>query len=293
MKNKSPNTQLSMTLKDGRQLGFAEYGSPDGKPIFFFHGLPGCRLDASHFHKVALSNHYRLIGIDRPGMGLSTINENRSILSWADDVEEFANHLALQKFAIMGHSGGAPFVAACAYRIPERLDGVAIVAGMGPFEIPEATACLNRGQRFINHAIRMLPWMATACMKLTVLMFKHPKILHAAMKQLPEIDRLSFHSLGSHEEITAILMEPFKGGVSGPAKDMQLTVNPWGFSLANIKLNCPVTIWQGGLDRQAPAIHAELYASLIPNAKLTFFKQEGHISLLVNKIEEILQSITV
>ena len=91
MKNKSPNTQLSMTLKDGRQLGFAEYGSPDGKPIFFFHGLPGCRLDASHFHKVALSNHYRLIGIDRPGMGLSTINENRSILSWADDVEEFAN----------------------------------------------------------------------------------------------------------------------------------------------------------------------------------------------------------
>ncbi len=293
MKNKNPNTQLSITLKDGRQLGFAEYGSPDGKPIFFFHGLPGCRLDASHFHEVALSNHYRLIGIDRPGMGLSTIDQKRSILSWADDVEEFANHLALQKFAIIGHSGGAPFVAACAYRIPERLNGVAIVAGMGPFEIPEATACLSRGQRFINYAIKIIPWTAIACMKLTVLMFKYPKMLQVAMKKLPEIDRISFHSLGSHEEITAILMEPFKEGVSGPAKDMQLTVNPWGFSLANIKLNCPVTIWQGGLDRQAPAIHAELYARLIPNAKLTFFKQEGHISLLVNKIEEILQSITV
>lgn len=293
MKHKSPNTQLSITLKDGRQLGFAEYGTHEGKPILFFHGLPGCRLDASHFHEVALSNHYRLIGIDRPGMGLSTINKKRSILSWADDVEEFANHLALQKFAIIGHSGGAPYVAACAYRIPERLDGVAIVAGMGPFEIPEATTCLNRGQRFINHAIKMIPWTATACMKLTMLMFKHPKMLQAAMKQLPEIDRISFHSLGSQEEITAILMEPFRDGISGPAKDMQLAVNPWGFSLANIKLNCPVTIWQGGLDTQAPAIHAELYAKLIPKAKLTFFKQEGHISILVNKIEEILQSITV
>ena len=229
----------------------------------------------------------------QPGMGLSTIDQKRSILSWADDVEELANHLALQKFAIIGHSGGAPYVAACAYRIPERLDGVAIVAGMGPFEIPEAIACLNHGQRFIHHAIKMIPWTATACMKLTVMMFKYPKMLHAAMKQLPEIDRISFYSLGSHEEITAILMEPFKEGAAGPAKDMQLTVNPWGFSLANIKLNCPVTIWQGGLDTQAPAIHAELYAKLIPNAKLTIFKQEGHISLLVNKIEEILQSILV
>ena len=292
MKNKNPNIDLFMTLKDGRHLGFAEYGAPDGKPIFFFHGLPGCRLDARHFHEVALSNHYRLIGIDRPGMGLSTINTNRSILSWADDVEAFANHLALQKFAIIGHSGGAPFVAACAYKIPERLNGVAIVAGMGPFEIPEAIACLNRGQRFINYAIKIFPWTATACMKLTVLMFKYPRMLQAAMKQMSEVDRISFHSLGSPEEITAILMEPFRAGVAGPAEEMQLTVNPWGFSLADIKLNCPITIWQGGLDRQAPAVHAELYANLIPNAKLTFFKQEGHISILVNKIEEILQSIT-
>ena len=28
-----------MRLRDGRRLGYAEYGDPHGKPIVFFHGL--------------------------------------------------------------------------------------------------------------------------------------------------------------------------------------------------------------------------------------------------------------
>lgn len=31
-------------LGDGRVLGYAEYGSADGLPLFVFHGFPGCRL---------------------------------------------------------------------------------------------------------------------------------------------------------------------------------------------------------------------------------------------------------
>ena len=294
MKNsKIPNDHLSVTLPDGRQLGFAEYGDPDGKPIFFFHGLPGCRLDASHLHNAAYRNHYRLIGIDRPGLGLSSIDKSRSLLSWAADVEAFADNLSIKKFSIIGHSGGAPFVAACAYKIPDRLNGAAIVAGMGPFEIPEATACLSPGQRFVNRAIRTMPWVATACMKLTLMMAKNPGMLKYAVKQMPEVDRLAFQSLGSNDAIGVILREAFKQGVRGASQEMVLTVKPWGFKLTDINLKCPVTIWQGGLDRQAPATHAELYARLIPNAKLTFFKDEGHTSLLSNKGEEILRSISI
>lgn len=294
MKNsKIPNDQLSVPLPDGRQLGFAEYGDSDGKPIFFFHGLPGCRLDASHLHNVASQNQCRLIGIDRPGLGLSSIDKNRSLLSWALDVETFADYLSIKKFSIIGHSGGAPFVAACAYKIPDRLNGVAIVAGMGPFEIPEATACLSSGRRFVNRAINAMPWVATGCMKLTLMMARNPGMLKYAVKQMPEVDRLAFQSLGSNETIAAIIREAFRHGVMGASQEMVLTVNPWGFKLTDIKLNCPVTIWQGELDRQAPAMHAKLYAKLIPHAKLNFFKDEGHISLLVNKGEEMLRSISI
>jgi len=289
MKTKTLNNTLSITLKDGRQLGYAEYGDPEGKPILFFHGFPGSRLEPSHLHNIALSNHYRLIGIDRPGMGLSSFHQKHSILSWPDDVEMFADNLGLNKFSIIGQSGGAPFVAACAYKIPHRINGAAIVSGIAPFEISEATASLARGRRLMNKAIQAMPWMATGMMKLALMMNKKPGILKYVLKQMPEVDRLAFRSLGSDETISAMMLEPFRNGVIGAAQEFQLFVKPWGFDIANIK--CPITIWQGGLDKQVPVAHANLYAKLIPNAKLTIFKQEGHVSLLINHGEEILRSI--
>lgn len=288
---KMPKDQLIFVLRDGRQLGFGEYGDPNGQPIFFFHGLAGSRLDAIHLHSNSLLNNYRLISIDRPGMGLSSIDKKRTILSWSSDVEELADHLGIKKFSIIGHSGGAPFVAGCAYKIPTRLNGIAIVAGMGPFEIPEATSSLSRGQRLLNRAIKAMPWVATLMMQLTLMMFKRPGLLKYVLKQLPEVDQLSLRSLGSIEVLAAMMMESFRQGVTGPSQEMQLTVKPWGFDLSRIKLDCPVTVWQGGLDRQAPEMHAKIYAKLIPNANLTFFKHEGHLSILKNQGEEILRSV--
>ena len=109
------------------------------------------------------------------------------------------------------------------------------------------------------------------------------------MKQLPEVDRLAFYSIGNNEIINAMLLEPFRNGVAGATQEFQLCVKPWGFDIANIK--CPITIWQGGLDKRVPVAHANLYAKLIPNANTRFFKEEGHVSLLINHAEEILRSI--
>ncbi len=106
---------------------------------------------------------------------------------------------------------------------------------------------------------------------------------------MPEVDQLVFHSLGNNAAIGVMLLEAFKHGVAGAAQELQLILRPWEFKLANIK--CPVTIWQGGLDKQVPLAHAKLYTKLIPNVKFTFFKQEGHLSLLVNHGKEILRSV--
>lgn len=134
----------TLTLKDGRHLGFAEYGSSNGFPILFFHGLPGSRLEAEKLHAAALKVQVRLIGLDRPGMGLSSPQKNRTLLDYPEDIIEFATLLNLKKFSIVGHSGGAPYVAACAYRIPEMLTKAAIVSGMAPLTHPEVRiACLK------------------------------------------------------------------------------------------------------------------------------------------------------
>jgi pimeloyl-ACP methyl ester carboxylesterase len=289
MKTKIVNNALSLELKDGRQMGFAEYGDPEGQPIFYFHGLPGSRLEAGHLHEVAIVNNFRLIGLDRPGMGFSSIEPKRSILSWVEDVEAFADSMNIDKFSIVGHSGGAPFVAACAYTIPNRLNGAAIVSGMAPFENSEATASLSRGQRIVNRLINAIPWVAHVMMKFTSIMLNKPGMLKQMLKQMSEADQLVFCDTQSSKAIIEATKEAFRSGVSGASQEIILSLKPWGFKLENITY--PITIWQGGRDKQAPEMHARIYAKLMPNANLMFFKEEGHLSIFKNHGEEILRRI--
>ena len=119
-------------LKDGRKLGFCEYGDPKGKPIFYFHGWPASRLSGSETDKAAKKLKIRVISPDRPGFGLSDYKEDRTLLGWADDVLELADQLKIKKFAVMGVSGGGPYSAVCAYKIPERVTKAGIVVGLAP-----------------------------------------------------------------------------------------------------------------------------------------------------------------
>ncbi len=288
MRNKTTN--LSIKLNDGRQIGFADYGDPEGKSIFYFHGFPGSRLEAAHFHDIAVKNHYRVIGIDRPGMGLSSMDNNRTMLSWAKDVLLLAENLGIDRFSILGHSGGAPFVAACAYAIPERLYGVALVSGMAPIDNPESQVGMDKGQLIANRLIKMMPWLTTVMMRLTRMLLKNPdKMMKQMAKQLPEVDQALFRDPDTGKTIINCTLEAFKNGVAGPAQEMKLLFKPWGFDLEHIK--CPVTVWQGTLDRQVPLSHAKLYAKLIPNAQLNIIENEGHNSLIRGYGEEILRGV--
>lgn len=277
----------TIQLKDGRLLGFAEYGDPSGAPIFYFHGTPGSRLEASRFHDMALAKHYRIIGIDRPGMGLSSIDKNLTLLSFADDVASFADSLNIKKFSMMGHSGGGPFVAACAYAIPHRLNGAAIISGMAPFELPESHIGMPRGQLIACRLIKFMPWLGTIMMLLTRLMIKNPNMLKLMIKQLPEVDKKLFREPEIGTALINSTLEAFRTGLSGAAQEMNLLLNPWGFDLRNIHF--PMTIWQGTLDTQAPLSHAKLYAKLIPDAQLNIVENEGHHSLIKNHMKNILK----
>jgi hypothetical protein len=57
----------TLVLGDGRRLGYAQYGQPDGEPLFYFHGHPGSRLEARFAHAAAAGASLRVIALDRPG----------------------------------------------------------------------------------------------------------------------------------------------------------------------------------------------------------------------------------
>lgn len=281
----------TITLPDGRLLGYSEYGDLMGEPIFYFHGFPGSRLEAAPFDEIAQAGHCRLIAIDRPGMGLSTPQPKRTLLSWASDVKSLADKLSIEKFSIMGHSGGAPFVAACAYQLSTRLKSIGIIAGVASLAEPKSKEGMATSQRVMNFLIKKFPFVTLFMMRMTYRMLNKPnsKMMQGMIKKLPEPDQAIWRDANYSDNLIRSTLEAFRQGAKWPAEEMKLLFRPWGFQLN--KITCPLVIWHGSLDTQVPLSHAYIYADQIPKATLKIVPNEGHDSLLRNHIANIMECV--
>ncbi len=119
-------------LDDGRALAYCEFGDPDGLPMFYFHGFPGSRLEGAVAANSARRAGVRLIAVDRRGFGNSDPLPRRRLLDWPADIVQLAQRLELDRFGVVTASGGAPYAAACARAIPERLTVVGNCCGTCP-----------------------------------------------------------------------------------------------------------------------------------------------------------------
>jgi pimeloyl-ACP methyl ester carboxylesterase len=84
----SDSTYREITLRDGRALAYAEYGSPSGQPIIYCHGTPSSRVEGGLIvdNQTATDLGLRFIVPDRPGMGFSDYVAGRKIVDWPNDV---------------------------------------------------------------------------------------------------------------------------------------------------------------------------------------------------------------
>jgi len=276
------NTSKTIKLKDGRTLGYAEYGAPEGKPVFYFHGFPSSRVDWPMFDHgaTAVELNARIIAVDRPGTGLSDFKRGREILDWPDDVIELADALHLDRFAVLGISGGGPFAAACAFKIPERLTSTAIVCGMGPPEAPgvkDGISWFLLGQP-TEERRQMLIGMAQGLDQ-----------FESQMKlAYPEghPDRI----LLDQPELVPVLIdavrEAFRSGIDGVDQDAAIYARPWRFRLQDI--SAEVHLWHGELDLNVPVSVGCYVADAIPKCHATFVENEGHFSLPYKYLRECL-----
>ena len=104
-----PKLEGNIAVGDDRQIGFAEFGAPQGRAIFWLHGTPGARRQIPVEARVyAEENDIRLIGVDRPGIGSSTPHQYENVLAFADDLRTWRTRLEIDKMAVVGLSGGGP-----------------------------------------------------------------------------------------------------------------------------------------------------------------------------------------
>lgn len=124
----------TLELADGRQLRYDTYGEPDGLPVVFSHGLSDSCLIRNPDEDLTASLGVRVIAADQPGVGGSTPRKGRRMVDWGDDMEQLADALGLERFAVAGHSGGGPHTLAIAVAMPERVTRGVLASPVGPFE---------------------------------------------------------------------------------------------------------------------------------------------------------------
>ena len=140
-------TQRLLLMRDGRKLEVTEYGDRAGHPAFFFHGLIGSHHQASYISDEAGRSGLRIIAPNRPGVGRSEFTARKTALESVSDVEDVARELELDKFSLIGISGGTPYALAALSRLAHRVNTVTVISGMGPMRLPGALHGMDRRRR--------------------------------------------------------------------------------------------------------------------------------------------------
>ena len=281
----------TLLLGNGRRLGYAQYGRPDGEPVFYLHGHPGSRMEARFAHRAAAEAGLRVIALDRPGYGLSDFQPGRVITDWPADVAEAAGLLQIGRFSVAAGSGGGPYALACAWRLPGLVIQAAVISGVGPYQVPGIT----RGMRWQN---RMgfewgsrWPPLARALMRSMHrnITGRPERTIEAIARAMSPADAAIVRRPEVRDVLIADITEAFREGSQGAALDVVLLGRPWGFSLREIQPE--VHLWQGEADALVPPAMGKYQASQIPRCHFTLLPGEGHL-LIIDRMPDLAAALS-
>jgi len=264
-------------LHDGRALGYLESGPSSSRTLLYFGSS---RIEARILFPAAQAQGIRIIGLDRPGIGVSQFQEGRTVLDWPADVTEIADLFGIDRFAVIGLSSGAPFAISCAHTMPRRLIACGIVSGVGPTRV-------RIYQRF--------PWLLTQSMRLMGSYFRAKHKAEQAVERFtrawPEADRIALQSPGIRDIWVDSLLEAFRQGWQGYTYDTLLAeAKPWGFNLGEVTFRS-IFLWHGELDKDVPISMATATEAQLLHCRATYYPDQGHISVIVNNGREILRTL--
>lgn len=278
----------TIRLKDGRTLGYAQYGDPKGKTILYFHGGISSRLDIAFAAKYCSERNIRLIAPDRPGTGISSPRPNRSLLDWYDDIKELLDHLDIEQVPLLGWSMAGPYVLACAYKAPDRFTKVGTVGGASPFtdDIKIGHLGLYSDRVLLTcpksmEGVLSLSLATASKMPSEVIKWSLENDLRSASTDHKIIKALSV------ADATNFVREAFKQGPAGVLDDYR-AVRDWGFAIEDI--NVPVHLWHGEQDVLCPVSMAHHLNERLPNSSLNIVPDAGHF-LLRDNLEHIFHTL--
>ena len=287
-----PKLEGNIAVGEDRRIGFAEFGDPQGRAVFWLHGTPGARRQIPMEARVfAEQRSIRLIGVDRPGIGSSTPFQYENVLAFAVDMATIADTLGIDKMAVVGLSGGGPYTLACAAAMPERIVAAGVLGGVAPTVGPDAIggglmALGTLAAPVIQVAGGPIRLAASTLIRMIRPVAEPAVYLYAAIS--PEADR----KMLVRPEFKAMFLDDLLNGsrkqMAAPFADIVVFARDWGFRLDEVKV--PVRWWHGDRDHIVPFAHGQHVVSGLPDAELHQLPGESHLAGL-GRAEDILSTM--
>jgi pimeloyl-ACP methyl ester carboxylesterase len=267
-----PIPSASFCLPNGSWLAYDEFGTRQDFPLIYFHDAGSSRLECAHFHRAAVRHGYRLIAIDRPGIGCSQFYPLQAAADFAADVVVLADHLGLQNFGVIALGAGGIYAATLAYQVPERVAAVLSIGG-----IPGVAFNESPPDSFIASCLQEL---TPACVQLIT------RIRHTLFPDDPELATVQLESMLSVTDRKSLALpkvrqllaldhrETLRQGARGVAQDFGVCYRKFDFHLSSISV--PTIIWQGAADRLSSRAESEFLVSRIPDATYYRVANRGH-----------------
>lgn len=265
----------TVRLPDGRQLSYGEVGDSDGDPVVAFHGVPSGRLGAAALAATAHDQGVRLLAPERPGVGGSDPDPDRTLTDWPADVTALLDALDVDAAPVFGISGGGPYALACGAVAPDRFPRIAVCCGVGPM------AAIRRRDRLLFQAARYTPRVVGTFLRLEELSGRYAPertLVRRAATSAPRDHDIWHGEVG--QLLVASVSAAFQHhGADAFVRDIQLYASDWEFDLEAIDV--PVGLWYGRADQIIPLAMGQYLFEAIPSAEAHFYPDLGHVSTIV------------
>jgi pimeloyl-ACP methyl ester carboxylesterase len=281
-------------LHGGAVVAFQEYGDATGPPVIFCHGWPSSRTMAQLTDEPARALGVRIVSPDRPGISGSSTQLDRKLSDWPCVVEQLVDALRIGEFRILAISGGAPYAYATAVAMPERVRAIAVVGGVVPFdEIKDFKGLLPLYRYMLTfyrnrpELLRKMFWLVRPFLSIRAPIRIRPLLLK--MLLLRPCDAASLRDDAAFEAIFESQRRAWRGSAEGVMIDAQIYAQPWGLVVEDVPV--PVRLWHGIEDRAFAVRLAEEIANRFPDCKARFIENEGHYSLPIRYMRDILEDL--
>ncbi|HEX2901847.1 MAG TPA: alpha/beta hydrolase [Jatrophihabitans sp.] len=288
-----PTEYQQLRTEDGRVVEYLVGGRAGGRALLFHVGTPGCATQFSFLTEPATELGLQVICYSRPGYAGSSERPGRTVADAVDDVAAVLDELSVSEFLTLGWSGGGPHALACAALLPERCQAAATLGGVAPYRAHGIDwldgmdqANLDEFGAAVAGRAELEAYLAPAVQELAGV--SGDTVVASMAGLLPPVDQQALTGqFGA--ELAEVFRRMAAAGYAGWRDDDLAFIADWGFRCADIRR--PVAVWQGQQDRMVPFSHGQWLAAEIPGAEARLFAEEGHVSLLMQARQLLIELI--